>query len=85
MRKKKRGNWYRVHWVENWYWYDKNVIDFRWSDSKGEEIAKVKLIESLQKQADEKIILTKVTGGLFDYYCIVPKEKKKISGKSISK
>ena len=34
---------------------DENVIDFRWSDVKGEEkedIAKAKLIESLQKQAD---------------------------------
>ena len=55
------------------------MIDFRWSDVKGEDeedIAKAKLIESLQKQADEKIFPKKVTGGLFDYYGIVPKEKK---------
>ena len=59
---------------------DENVIDFRWSNVKGEEeedIAKTKLIESLQKQADEEIFPKKVTGGLFEYYGIVPKEKKK--------
>ena len=67
---------------------DENVIDFRWSDVKGEDeedIAKAKLIESLQKQADEEIFPKKVTGGLFDYYGIVPKDKKKILRRSISK
>ena len=42
---------------------DENVIDFRWSDVKGEEkedIAKAKLIESLQKQADEEIFPKKL-------------------------
>ena len=41
---------------------DENVIDFRWSDVKGEDeedIAKAKLIESLQKQADEEIFSQK--------------------------
>ena len=79
MRKKKRDNWYRVYWVKLWYWYDENVFDFRLSDAKGEDeedIAKVKLIESLQKQADKEIIPKKVTGGLFDYYFIFSKEKK---------
>ena len=56
------------------------MINFRWSDVKGEDeedIAKAKLIESLQKQADEEIFSKKVTGGLFDYYGIVPKDKEK--------
>ena len=34
------------------------------------------MIESLHKQADEEIIPKRVTGGLFDYYGIVPKEEK---------
>ena len=50
-----------------------------------EDIAKAKLIESLQKQADELFFPIIVTGGLFDYYGIVPKEKKIILRRSISK
>ena len=34
------------------------------------------LIESLQKQVDEIFSFKKVTGGLLDYYCFLPKEKK---------
>ena len=43
------------------------MIDFRWSDVKEvdkEDITKAKLIESLQKQADEEIFSKKVNGGL---------------------
>ena len=39
------------------------------------DISKDNLIESLQKQADEEIFQKKVTGGLFGYYDIVPKDK----------
>ena len=36
-KKKKRGNWYRVHWAKADTNNDENVIDFRWSDVKGED------------------------------------------------
>ena len=35
---------------------------------------KANLIESLQKQAEEESFFKRVTGGLFDYYGIVPKK-----------
>ena len=34
------------------------------------------MIESLLKQADEELFAKRVTGGLFDYYSTVYKEKK---------
>ena len=34
------------------------------------------MIESLEKQADQENSSKQVTGGLFDYYGIVAKEKK---------
>ena len=43
-----------------------------------EDIAKANLIENLQKQAYEEIFMHIVTGGLFDYYCFVSKEKKNL-------
>ena len=67
---------------------DENAIDFRWSDIQGEDeedIAKAYLIENLQKQADEEFFPKRVTGRLFDYYSIVPKEKKQKIRRSYSK
>ena len=57
---------------------DENAIEFRWSDLQGEveeDIALANLIESLCSILMRKIY-QKVTGGLFDDYCIVSYEKK---------
>ena len=66
------------------------MIDFRWSDVKGEnkeDIAKAKLIESLQKQADKEIFQQQKK--LLEDYLIItvsfPKRRKNILGRSISK
>ena len=50
-----------------------------------EDIAKANLIENLQKQAAEEIFPKRVTGGLFDYYNIVLKEKEQKIRRSHSK
>ena len=42
-----------------------------------EDISKANLIESLQKQIDKDIFPKRVTGGLFDYCSIEPKEESK--------
>ena len=42
-----------------------------------EDIIKTNFIKCLQKQVDEDNFSQKITRGLFDYYGIVPKEKKK--------
>ena len=57
---------------------NENAIDFRWSGAQEEDsrdIASANFIESFQKQADYEIF-TKITGGLFDYYYIISKEKQ---------
>ena len=58
---------------------NENVIEFSWLEIQGkdeENIAKINLIGSLQKQADVEIFPKRVTGKLFDYYGILPKEEK---------
>ena len=56
-----------------------NANNFKWSDVQREDdkdIAKVSLIESLQKQANKQKFINKVTGILFDDYGIVSKKRK---------
>ena len=58
---------------------DENAFDFRLSDVQGEEvndIANTNFIESLKSKRWEEFF-KKVTGGLYDYYGILPKEKDK--------
>ena len=58
---------------------DENAIEFRRSDIRGEDEkdnTKANLIESLQKKVNKENFPKRVTKGLFDYYGIVPKEKK---------
>ena len=67
---------------------DENVIVFRWSDVKEKTrktLLRLKWLRVYKSKLIRRFFPKKVTGGLFDYYCIVPKEKKKILRKSISK
>ena len=55
-----------------------NAFGFRWSDVQGEDeehIANANFIVRFQIKLIWKFN-NKITGGLFDYYGIVPKEKK---------
>ena len=55
--KKRRSNWYWVHWGKSGPYNDENAIDFRWSEVKEEDeedIALANFIESLQKQTNKE-------------------------------
>ena len=50
------------------------TLDGRIYGGDEEDIVKANFIERFQKKADEEIFAKRITGGLFDYYGIVPKE-----------
>ena len=59
-------------------------IYFKLSEEE-EDIAKAKLINELQKKADEEIFPKRVSGGLYEFYNIKQKDEKAKKRKSHSK
>ena len=68
--------------------YDANTINFKFSveeQKDDEESNKDEIIKEIQRKADEEIFPKRVSGGLFSYYNIKPKEDKFQKRKSHSK